>query len=744
MKADLHIMFFYEGLMLSSKFQSNHFVPLVHSSLKRKTDQSLKLCFPKKVFTDGNMCVGGNLQTKLNFLTKPIVKTYESPAITSSISTISKNCSTVDSTEPEMVYVCENDVGSFRKKVAKLKESDIRKLITNLFIPDNTYNFPVSNRKFQYKWLSDFSWLAYSPTMDGAFCLPCVLFGDRFPSKSYKVTKLFSEPQKHWPDAVPSFKRHCSSKQGLHVNTSLLFNSFIDNMSGARPSIDTLIDQNLQKSINDNRQKLIPIIDTIILCGRIGIALRGHRDGPDSQPKIGEYSQGGAGNFRELLNFRVRAGDNVLKEHLQSASKNATYISKTSQNALISCCGSVISDTIVNEIKRNKFFSIIADEAADCSNKEQMSLVLRFVDSSCDIREDFIRYIYCEEGLAGKDLASVLLKCVSKDLSLDILNCRGQGYDGAGSVSGHINGLSAHILRINRKAIYTHCHSHRLNLSVCGSCSIQSVKNTLERVKELSYFFNLSQVRQQLLEANILRHCPEAKKKKLIDVCRTRWIERIIGLDIFQELFVAIVYTLEDMSMNLDKKCNRDTSTKATSLLHLVTNFDFIVSLVVTRSVMDLLLPVTKILQGKTIDLLSSLHLIQSLKNMSLTIRASANDYHNNWYKEAVSLASTVRVQENRPRVCSRQVHRSNVSADTISSYYLRSLTIPILDHLSTELSKRFEPSSLAAYAGLAVIPSNMISLLYLWEEYWTSYKFDAPDNVSSTLKLFIFLALKI
>ena len=35
-----------------------------------------------------------------------------------------------------------------------------------------------------------------------------------------------------------------------------------------------------------------------------------------------------------------------------------------------------------SEVKNSKFYIIIAEEAADCSNKEQMSLVLRFVDKT--------------------------------------------------------------------------------------------------------------------------------------------------------------------------------------------------------------------------------------------------------------------------------------------------------------------------------------------------------------------------
>ena len=110
------------------------------------------------------------------------------------------------------------------------------------------------------------------------------------------------------------------------------------------------------------------------------------------------------------------------------------------------CCGQVITEKIINEVKENIFFSILADEASDCSNKEQMSLVLRFVDSDLNIREDFIKFIHCKWGLAGADLAAVILKAL-EGFSLNIEDWRGQGYDGAGAVAGYINGLSAYILR---------------------------------------------------------------------------------------------------------------------------------------------------------------------------------------------------------------------------------------------------------------------------------------------------------
>ena len=100
-----------------------------------------------------------------------------------------------------------------------------------------------------------------------------------------------------------------------------------------------------------------------------------------------------------------------------------------------------------------------------------MSLVLRFVDKNFDVREEFLGFLHCKSGLSRKALSETLLGAIS-DLKLDINNCRGQGYDGPAAVSGSKNGMATHINK-NPKAIYIHCFSHRLKLSICKTCKIQ-------------------------------------------------------------------------------------------------------------------------------------------------------------------------------------------------------------------------------------------------------------------------------
>ena len=300
-------------------------------------------------------------------------------------------------------------------------------------------------------------------------------------------------------------------------------------------------------------------------------------------------------------------------------------------------------------------------------------------------------------GLSGKALAETVLNGVA-NLTLDIRTCCGQGYDGASSVSGYISGLSAQILRINEKAIYTHCHSHRLNLVVAASCNIQVVRNVLDQIKELSYFFNYSEPRQKILDACIENYAPNSRKKKLKDVCRTRWAERITGLDDFEELFIPIVFCLEQMSLNVGRICNQDTSTKALSYYKLLTSFDFISALVLTRHVPDLAIPVTELLQGPTIDVADSLHLIESLKSLINSRHNNIGQFHNNCYKLVLELAKKVKVDEIKPPTAAIQRNHKNISSESVSDYFKKVVMISLLDNLTTQLNERFDSASVGAW----------------------------------------------
>ena len=78
-----------------------------------------------------------------------------------------------------------------------------------------------------------------------------------------------------------------------------------------------------------------------------------------------------------------------------------------------------------------------------------------------------------------KALSETLLGAIS-ELNLDINDCTGQSYDGWAAVSWSTNDTAAHKINKNSKDIYAQYLSHRLNLSICKICKIQSISHAME------------------------------------------------------------------------------------------------------------------------------------------------------------------------------------------------------------------------------------------------------------------------
>ena len=778
-------------------YQVNHFVPLI---LLNKIVSAKSICIKRHFF-----------QTKLQFFPKqPKKKAIKYEAISSlpSSSTVSSlpsssctastsfdvnQCSTKisnseysrdDADNKVMFHVFpegfingpgKNDVGTYCLQVPSLQDLAILDLFEKVFVPDKKFIFPKNkdNRKFRHIWLSDYSWLAYSKSLDAAFCLQCTLLHHKIASRNKSATVLISKGQNHWSDSRSVFNKH--EKSLLHKDTTLVLSSIKSRKSGLK-GIDEVLSENYSKRIQENRNFLHSIIDTIILCGRLCISLRGHRDNSDCFPKVGEYAPYSVGNFVDLLNFRIRSGDNALESHLRNCGRNASYVSPQIQNELIDCCGEVISDKIISDIKSAKIFSIICDEACDSSTKEQMSLVFRYVDSDLNLKEDFLRFVHCKEGLSGKALSTVILETLNV-LGLDIKDCRGQCYDGAGNVAGKINGCQSHILRENKLALYTHCSSHRLNLVICNSCSVHYVRNMMDQIKQITYFFKYSETRLTVLRKNVSGFCNSPHYAHIIDVCNTRWVERIIRMGVFNDLFEGILLTFEEMAINANGTINSDTVSKAVSHRNALERFEFIVAMVITRKVFDLTMEVTRLLQARTNDIFKASVLIDSLKDQFVHMRENIDIYHSKWFSEAETLANKVSVIVNVPRTVKKQMNRPNYDYSDVSEYYKRAITVPLLDHVIVEFNDRFD-HSLVTYQGLVIIPSKMLYLnsleksretslhwkrqfesfvnfycgdfpnpsgipeeLDVWLRYWTKIEKknseSIPDSIQSTLKSF-------
>ncbi|XP_058783025.1 uncharacterized protein LOC131657670 [Vicia villosa] len=141
------------------------------------------------------------------------------------------------------------------------------------------------------------------------------------------------------------------------------------------------------------------------------------------------------------------------------------------QKELATCCAHEVTKVIMEELD-DRQFSVLIDESRDISVKEQMAVMLMFLNDKGRVVERFIA-LHHDKDTTSESLKDAFYGILDK-YTLSVSRIRGQGYDGASNMRGEFNGLQRKILDENRYAFYVHCYAHRLQLvvvSVASSCS---------------------------------------------------------------------------------------------------------------------------------------------------------------------------------------------------------------------------------------------------------------------------------
>jgi len=74
------------------------------------------------------------------------------------------------------------------------------------------------------------------------------------------------------------------------------------------------------------KKKLIPVIQTIILCGRQELALRGTSD---AGPLTLDEQIHNNGTFRAFMRIRMNVGDKMMTDRIENGEIKAMYMSPT-------------------------------------------------------------------------------------------------------------------------------------------------------------------------------------------------------------------------------------------------------------------------------------------------------------------------------------------------------------------------------------------------------------------------------
>eukprot|EP00794_Sanderia_malayensis_P009462 gene9462-10449_t len=112
-------------------------------------------------------------------------------------------------------------------------------------------------------------------------------------------------------------------------------------------------------------------------------------------------------------------------------------------------------------------------------------------------------------------------------------------------------------------------------------------------------------------------------------------------------------------------------------------------------------------LQTPSIDVVAANEKITLLYASLQRLRMEKSIFHCRWYGEAEKLASSINIEPGKLRTAQKQLNRANTPAESISEYYERVLTLPFIDHLTSEMQNRFSERN-RAIPGKSCVATRM------------------------------------
>ena len=403
----------------------------------------------------------------------------------------------------------------------------------------------IKNRRFQAAWFDSWAWLHYLEDEDKAICFPCTKAYQLHLLRSSSLEPAFiSTGYTNWKDATvktAGFNAHERSECHKEAIERLI------TLPVTSKDVGECLSTSHEEEKAVARKNLLKIMSNLSFLARQNVALRGDGDEENS-------------NFTQLVHLRAEDNPELLEWIKKKKDK---YTSPMIQNEILRVMTLKVLREVAACIHRSTFFTIMAVETTDASNREQVVICIRWVDNGLEAHEEFIG-LHEVSKIDAATITSVI-KDVLVRMNLSLNRCRGQCYDGCSTMSGPRNGVATNIKKEEPRSLYTHCYGHATNLACADSIKkCKMISDALDTTYEITKLVKKSPKRDSQLEKmqKEMRdgHASNTMQSKhgIRLLCPTRWTVRAEAMESILENYQVLV-DLWDWSLT---NCS-DTDMKA-------------------------------------------------------------------------------------------------------------------------------------------------------------------------------------
>ena len=259
--------------------------------------------------------------------------------------------------------------------------------------------FSGNYRKFVPAWYNDFDWLEYSKKKDKAYCLYCYVCGDMKGLQGGRDT-FVTKGYDTWNKAKDSFRAHVGDVDSFHNKAR----EKCELLMKPKQAITQAIRRTTERERSRFNERLRVSVSASRFLLKNALPFRGNHESKDSLTR---------GLYIEAIGLIGEHSEEIFDNTLERAPGNNKIICPKSQKDIVECFAKEILEGICKEIGNN-VFSILVDESSDVSKKEQMAIVLRYVDSRGYVQERFIGVVHVQDTTA-KTLKTAIDKALTNN-----------------------------------------------------------------------------------------------------------------------------------------------------------------------------------------------------------------------------------------------------------------------------------------------------------------------------------------